>query len=126
MHRFMLISVPFLVICSLVLAVPAAVDEGPASIKIDINGKDKKVSVFSHKKHLDMPDLKDKCNQCHHTAKPGEKIKKCGECHTQVKEKDPKTGAPGFKASFHKQCALCHKKKLDKPELKKCKTCHGE
>ena len=120
-------SVPviFLIVFICALAVSAAVDEGPANIEINTDKDDKKVSGFSHKKHLDMSDLKDKCNQCHHTAKPGEKIKKCGQCHTHAKDKDPKTNAPGFKASYHKQCVTCHKKAVDKPDLKKCKTCHG-
>lgn len=106
------------------LALAANVDQGPETIKIDINKAKKAVDAFPHRKHQEMKDLKGKCNKCHHTAKANEKPKKCGECHTHVKDKDPKTKAIGFKKAFHKQCQDCHKKQKDKPDLKKCKNCH--
>ncbi|RME27683.1 MAG: hypothetical protein D6806_04280 [Deltaproteobacteria bacterium] len=95
----------------------------PEKITIDCNKAKKAVKNFPHKAHIDR--LKGNCKECHHKTKAGEKPKACHTCHTQVKDKDPKTGAPGFKKAFHKKCQGCHKKQKDKPNLKKCKTCHN-
>ena len=111
-------------VSALAFGVAVAADNGPETAKIDNNGKGKSVKAFPHKKHQELPALKGKCNTCHHKAKAGEKPKKCAACHTDVKEKDPKTGAIGFKKAYHDVCQKCHKKQKDKPELKKCKTCH--
>lgn len=105
------------------LAVAAGQDKGPEKITIDINKAKKKVVNFPHRKHQEM--LKGDCKSCHHKTKKGEKPQACGKCHTQVKGKDPKTKAIGFKKAFHKKCKGCHKKHKDKPKLKKCKNCHG-
>jgi DnaJ-class molecular chaperone len=119
----------FFVVClvagSLVgYALAAGADLGPATIKIDINGKGKATKAFPHKKHQEMPDLKDKCITCHHTTKKaGDKVEKCGACHTDPTKADAKTKAPGFKKAMHKNCQDCHKKK-DKAKAK-CKVCHG-
>ena len=118
-----------LVICvttGLLFGLALAADNGPETIKIDVNSAKKAVKAFPHHKHQQMPALKDKCNECHHKVKTGEKPKKCGSCHTQVKDTDPKTKAIGFKKAFHKKCQECHKKQKDKPELKKCKNCHAK
>ena len=106
------------------LALAGEPDKGPETIKIDINKAKKAVNAFPHRKHQQMKEINGKCNTCHHTAKANQKPKKCEECHTQVKDKDPKTKAPGFKKAFHKLCQGCHKKHKEKPELKKCKNCH--
>jgi hypothetical protein len=103
------------------IGLAVAGNNGPAVIKIDVNKSGKAVKKFPHKKHQSGT----KCKSCHHKSKAGATPKKCGACHTNVKDPDPKTGAPGFKKAFHKQCQGCHKKKTDKPELKKCETCHG-
>jgi hypothetical protein len=108
------------------LALAAGADKGPEVIKIDVNQAKKAVKAFPHHKHQEMEGLKGKCNKCHHTAKQGEKPKKCGSCHTHPKDKDPKSGATGFKKAFHKNCQACHKKQKDRPELKKCKNCHSK
>ena len=107
------------------VAVAAAVNTGPATIKIDTNKSGKAVPAFPHQKHQGLPALKDKCTECHHTLKAGETPKACGTCHTKVSEADPATKAPGFKDAFHKKCQGCHKEVKDKPDLNKCKTCHG-
>ena len=109
----------------LTTAVMAKGKQPPDTIKIDTNNSGMKVPAFPHAKHIAMPALKDKCTTCHHTLKEGEDPVACGTCHTQPTDKDPKTGAPGFKDAFHKRCKTCHEQQTDKPDLKKCKTCHG-
>lgn len=106
-------------------ALAAAADQGPETIKLDMNGKGKAVKAFPHRKHQEMPDLKGKCKTCHHTLKKeGDKpTQKCEACHTDPLKADPKTKAPGFKKAMHKNCQDCHKKK-DKAKAK-CKVCHG-
>jgi len=103
-------------------------DKGPPELKIDSNGKDRAVPVFTHLKHLDLEGVGE-CSACHHTWKAGEQVKRCGVCHTLAKETDPVTGGIGFKPAFHQQCRECHRKsakQLTRPELKKCTTCHGK
>lgn len=112
------------IVAGVLIGLAFAATTGPDVIKIDVNKAKKAVEAFPHKKHTQMPALKGKCNKCHHKTKKGEEPKKCGSCHTHVKNKDPKTKAIGFKKAFHKQCQDCHKKQKDKPELKKCKNCH--
>jgi hypothetical protein len=111
---------------SVVAGIAMAAEEkpGPDVIKIDTNSKGKHVPAFPHHRHMENPDLKGQCKKCHHTAKPREKLKKCGACHTLVKDKNPETNAPGFKNAFHGLCQKCHKLQKEKPYLKKCKTCH--
>jgi len=109
--------------CALVatpIGLAVAGGKGPAVIKINSNKKGKAVANFKHHEH----QKRTACKTCHH--KDAAKPKKCVTCHTQVKERDPKTGAPGFKDAFHGRCHGCHKKKKDKPELMKCETCHGK
>jgi hypothetical protein len=75
-----------------------------------------KGALFAHKKHADAI----KCQECHHTWKEGEKVKKCGECHT----KDSKLTA---KNAFHKNCRGCHRtlKKAGKTAgPTACTKCH--
>jgi hypothetical protein len=85
----------------------------------DVFGKKRKGDpIFDHKKHTDF-----KCQDCHHTWKEGEKVKKCGECHLK-KEKDKTLD---LKDAFHDSCMDCHKKL--KREKKKygptgCSKCH--
>jgi len=121
---WVLLCLSSVLVAGLVLA--AEVDKGSATLKIDVNKSGKAVKEFSHKKHLELKSIKGKCKECHHKTKAGKKPPKCGSCHTQVKEKDPKTGASGFKKAYHKQCMVCHKKQKDQPKLKKCKTCHAK
>ena len=106
---------------ALIAGLAWAADNGPATIKIDIDGKGKAVKAFPHKKHQEMADLKGKCVTCHHKTKADAKPAKCSSCHTHVKDKG-KDGAIGFKKAFHKVCQDCHKKKDKK--FGKCKYCH--
>lgn len=108
------------------IAIAAELDKGPATIKIDLNSSGKAVPAFSHSKHQDPATGEKGCIVCHHNNKPGEKMGKCGGCHTQASAKDAKTAASGFKDAFHKVCIECHKKQTSKPDLKKCPACHGK
>jgi hypothetical protein len=112
------------VACGLVvgLALGAEASKGPEKITIDINKSGKAVKNFPHWKHQEL--LKGDCIQCHHTSKPGEEMKKCSSCHTDINKKNEQTKAIGFKDAAHKKCQECHKKQKDKPDLKKCTTCH--
>jgi hypothetical protein len=95
----------------------------PETITIDnpgLHAADKYQGVqFAHKKHADA--VKD-CKACHHTLKEGEKVKKCGECHT----KDSKVIA---KNAFHGNCRKCHRdmKKAGKATgPTACTKCHAK
>ena len=92
----------------------------PDSITIDNPGlyaTDKyQGAPFNHKKHAEAV----KCKECHHTAKEGEKIKKCVDCHT----KDSKVDA---KKAFHANCRGCHralKKEGKATGPTACTKCH--
>ena len=82
------------------------------------------VVTFHHQAHSDLSFTK--CTSCHHTLKPEEKVKPCGECHV-AKPKDKDT--PKTKKAFHKRCTGCHEYTAEKgepagPLKKKCKLCH--
>ncbi|MFC1707393.1 cytochrome c3 family protein [Planctomycetota bacterium] len=96
---------------------------GPETIAIDTNSSGKAVKAFPHRRHQQLHALNDKCATCHRQAKTDEKPKKCGSCHKAPKERDPKTGALGFKPAFHDRCGECHKKQK-RPELRRCRCCH--
>jgi hypothetical protein len=112
----------FICSCLIGLALAANPDRGPATLTIDINKKKKKVADFPHHKHQELDPLKGQCNKCHHAAQPGRQPAACGTCHKHNRKKDPDTGAPGFKKTFHKLCGACHLK--DKSTPQKCKVCH--
>ena len=103
----------------------------PEKIRIDTGTGDKVVPAFTHKDHETIVAEKhgknefEACQECHHETRPGQTPQKCLACHTKSEEKDPRTGAPGFKFAFHRQCMYCHMDQRDQPELRKCKTCHG-
>ena len=122
MKKRILFFVSCVVVGAMFGVVMAAGADAPATLTIDSNKAKKAVKNFPHKAHVDQ--LKGDCKKCHHKLEAGKKPKACHTCHTQVKDKDPKTGAPGFKKAFHKRCQGCHKKQKDKPKLKKCKPCH--
>lgn len=107
---------------SIGLVVAAEPDKGPEKITIDTNKSGKRVPDFGHWAHMEMEAVGG-CTTCHHTIEEGETPKACGACHKDPKDKDPETGAPGFKDAFHDNCTGCHKKQEDK-KLRRCTTCH--
>lgn len=100
-------------------------DKGPETVTIDVNHSGKSVQKFPHRAHQDRVASKDGCKTCHHKTEAGAQPEKCSKCHTDPSEKDPATGAIGYKKAFHDRCVGCHKEQTEKPDLKKCKTCHG-
>ncbi|MFC1835268.1 cytochrome c3 family protein [Thermodesulfobacteriota bacterium] len=89
--------------------------------------KKKSPVVFPHAKHKPL-----KCQQCHHTWKEGEDVKKCGQCHKLKKTKDGDKEIPKLFDAYHKKkaktsCVGCHKalkKAKKKTGPSACKKCH--
>ncbi|WP_020589418.1 cytochrome c3 family protein [Desulfobacter curvatus] len=100
--------------------------------------KPSKLVEFTHKKHHE--EYKISCGECHHDKdgkpladlKEGDDVKKCEECHTNVKPKD-KTFQGVYKkkpidimhleSAIHENCIGCHKEKGLKVGTK-CGDCH--
>ena len=80
------------------------------------------VVTFNHQMHAGLSFAE--CTSCHHTLKPGEKVKTCHECHD-----DKSPDAPKARKAFHTRCTGCHEYTAAKgepagPLEKKCKLCH--
>ncbi len=85
---------------------------------IVINSYDKhrkKLVKFSHDLHMNSGADEFICEDCHHTMKRGEPVKKCTECHTSDAKKS-------MKKVSHTFCKDCHKEFKAGPT--NCKGCH--
>ena len=78
--------------------------------------------TFQHKTHAITRNIA--CVICHHTAKGGEPVKACHECHG----KTPAGKTPNLQTAIHKTCGDCHKAEIAKgkkaPSPVKCMDCH--
>ncbi len=103
------------------MAVVVAATNGPEVIKFEAK---KGTVTFPHREHQNRIGA-DKCNTCHHTAKPdGSDAQKCTDCHTkQDVEKDGKV-IPSLKNAKHKRCKGCHREQQKGPT--KCDGCHAK
>jgi len=118
-------------------ALPAASNDFPERVKIDVLADDYEASEMPHLKIVARLDasiresrlgrqfhgtVEAMCAGCHHHSLAGERPPRCSACHGPT---DAATvDKPGLKAAYHRQCLGCHQRMgIDKQG---CIDCHAE
>lgn len=100
---------------------PAASDDLPKKVKIDVLADEYEASEMPHMKilvRLDGPirssrlgrhfhgTVEAMCAGCHHHSPPGERPPRCAACHGESAA--AALDKPGLKVAYHRQCIGCH------------------
>jgi hypothetical protein len=116
---------------------PAASDDFPEKVKIDVLAAEYEASEMPHLKilaRLDAPIRSNRlarhfhgaveamCAGCHHHSPAGERPPRCAACHGPTAAAT--VDKPGLKVAYHRQCIGCHQRMgIDKQG---CTDCHAE
>ena len=117
-------------------ALPAASDDFPEKVKIDVLADEYEASLMPHLKilvRLDAPirssrlgrhfhgTVEAMCAGCHHHSPAGERPPRCAACHGPTAAAT--TDKPSLKVAYHRQCIGCHQRMgIDKQG---CTDCHA-
>jgi len=118
-------------------ALPAASDDLPEKVKIDVLAEVYEASEMPHLKilaRLDAPIRASRlgrhfhgtvgamCAGCHHHSQAGERSPRCAECHGETAAAT--IDKPSLKAAYHRQCIGCHI--AMNIQKQGCTDCHAE
>jgi len=116
---------------------PAASDDFPEKVKIDVLANEYEASEMPHMKilaKLDAPirasrlgrqfhgTVEAMCAGCHHHSPAGERPPRCAACHGPTAAAT--VDRPGLKVAYHRQCIGCHI--AINIQKQGCTDCHAE